>query len=120
MCAPIRRDAVPTPDLKPKQVVPVPAPTAPSLASSAVAAAIASRACSGRTASARASESQPSKHSPTITFTVSRLRAAPGLCSSRWRSPPSHTGPTDSVFVSRIGLSIVPSSSSCVSPATLP
>ena len=98
----------------------MPAPTAPSPVSSGAAAAIASSACSGRTASARASDSQPSKHSPTITFTVSRSRAAPGFCSSRWRSPPSHTGPTESVFVSRIGLSIVPSSASCVRPAALP
>ena len=77
-----RRDEVPTPDLKPKHVVPVPAPRAPSRVSSARADEIASSACSGRTASARASESQPSKHSPTITLIVSRSRAASEFCPS--------------------------------------
>ena len=37
-----------------------------------------------------------------------------------WRRPPSHAAPTDSVLVNRMGLSIVPSSATCVRPATFP
>ena len=111
---------MPTPPLNPNAIVPVPAPTLPAAVSSALAAAIASSACSGRTWSCRASLSQPSKHSATTTFTVSRSRAASGLRSSTWRRPPSHTAPTARVLVSRIGLSSVPSSASCESPAGLP
>ena len=60
----------------------------------------------------------PSLVSPTRAFTE-RTFSLPG-CASVQRTTASSAAPTDSVLVSTIGDSIVPSSSTCVEPASLP
>ena len=75
VCSPVRRLAVPMPPFQPKQLIPVPAPTAPrSKSRPAVATAFATSA--GWTCAMRASESQLSSHSPTTGSRRRRHRRA--------------------------------------------
>jgi hypothetical protein len=60
----------------------------------------------------------PSLVSPTSAFT-DRTLSLPG-CASVQRTSPSTTAPTLKVLVNAIGVSMVPSSSTCVEPASLP
>ena len=106
------------PPFQPKACVPVPAPTLPSSTAPPLAAFSAATACSGRTCWPRMSLRPPSLVSPTSAFTE-RTSALPGW-SSVQRTTPSITAPTLSVFVRAMGVSMVPSSSTCVEPASLP
>ena len=92
---PTTRLALPIPPLNPKQIIPVPAPTAPCC--TAPAAASASRAWRGSTSKSRGSLSQLSSHSPTTGITTS---STPTRGSSIAASTaPSYTRPTAIVAV---------------------
>src|SRR5215204_2543784 len=114
----MRREEVPIPPFQPNATVPVPAPTAPSSTIPSLALAIAARTCSRVTCSPRMSLSDPSLVSPTSALT-DRTLSLPG-CARVQRTVASSAIPTDNVLVSTIGDSIVPSSSTCVEPASLP
>ena len=99
--------------------MPLPAPTSPNPKSTR-ASANAAKTCSARTARCAMSFSPPSLHSATTGLT---LRSAMPSASHRraiYSTIASWTRPTFSVFVSAIGVSSVPSSSICTSPAVLP
>jgi len=79
---------------------------------------MAARTSAGLTRSARMSLRPPSLVSPTTAFTL-RTSSFPGQASTS-ATTPSMAAPTASVLVSTIGVSIVPSSCTCVAPASLP
>ena len=114
-----RRDALPTPPFSPKQLIPVPAPTAP-LAKSSDAASIAASACASVTAIAWMSLRYPSLHSSTTGLTVEVCRPISGSARSARRISAFAQVPTPNVLVSRIGVSSQPSSFTCISPTLLP
>lgn len=104
------------PALKPRALVPVPAPTLPSAGRSAEAESRAAKTCSGVIGRERMSDRYPSLVSPT---TGLRLVAS-GSRSRSQLSNASATRNTDSVPVSRIGVSRTPNSSTCVDPTSFP
>ena len=106
------------PPFQPKATVPVPAPTAPSSTAPDRALVIAESTCSRATCRPRMSFNPPSLVSPTSALTE-RTFSLP-VCASVQRTVASSAVPTDSVLVSTIGDSIVPSSCTCVEPASLP
>jgi hypothetical protein len=99
-------------------MVPVPAPTEPSATAPVLACSIASSACWYVIVRARMSLRVPSFVSPTTALS-DRTASLPG-CASVQRIVPSAACATASVFVSRIGVSISPSSMICVVPMSLP
>ena len=113
------REAEPTPPFRPWQVVPLPQPTPPS-AKSARAASMAANTCSRVTARSRMSLSDASLHSHTTG--LSDVTAIPSASQRRkvYSTSASCTMPTFSVFVSAMGVSSVPSSSTCTSPSVFP
>ncbi|MET4685018.1 hypothetical protein ABIE19_002967 [Brevundimonas faecalis] len=112
------RELVPTPPLKPKAMVPVPAPTAPCSTGPGVAVSIARTTSAAVTTRARISLRPPSLVSPTTALTE-RMSSCPGWFSVQSRTP-SIPRATDRVFVRTIGVSISPSSLIWVAPASLP
>jgi hypothetical protein len=107
---------VPIPPFQPNATVPVPAPTAPSSTARRKRLAERRSTCSRVTARARMSFSAPSLVSPDHRVDAARVRVG----SSTWSSSASATRGTHSVQVSRIGVSISPSSRTCVTPISLP
>ena len=64
--------------------------------------------------------SRASLHSATTGLTLPAVRPMSGSAASAWRTRPSNAAPMLSVFVSAIGVSMFPSSCTCVEPAALP
>ena len=114
------RLAVPIPPFQPKQVVPAPAPIAPSATGPPVAFSIAARTCSARTWRPWMSFRYPSLVSPTTTVTVPVAMPISGLSRMACSTKASATSPTFSVLVSAMGDSITPSSRICSNPTTFP
>ncbi|MNQ70022.1 hypothetical protein D3C85_846450 [compost metagenome] len=112
------RELVPIPPLKPKAMVPVPAPTAPCSTGPLVAVSMARTTSAAVTTRARMSFSPPSLVSPTTALTE-RMSSCPG-CFSVQSSTPSMPRATDRVLVRTIGVSISPNSRIWVAPASLP
>ena len=106
------------PPLKPKATVPVPAPTEPSSTSPSLADFKAAKTSSRPTWRPRMSFNCPSFVSATTGFTE-RTSSLPGSASIHSISASATRG-TFRVFVSRIGVSISPSSLTCVEPMSLP
>jgi hypothetical protein len=106
------------PPLKPKATVPVPAPTAPSSTLPPFAERSAAKTSSRPTCRPRMSFKSPSFVSPT-TGLIERTSSLPGSCSIQSMRASAARG-TLSVLVKSIGVSISPSSSTCVEPASLP
>lgn len=106
------------PPFQPNAIVPVPAPTAPSGTAPPAAPAMALATCSRVTLRARMSLRRPSLVSPTSAFT-DLTSSLPG-CASVHSTTASSAVPTESVLVRTMGVSIVPSSRTCVDPASLP
>ena len=112
------RDAVPTPPLKPWQIMPVPPPTLPSGTGPGLAASIASTTCSGRTCMPSMSFRVPSQVSPT----TGRLQASSrgGPLASRAAIRASRTTPTLWVLVSATGEVSSPDSRTHSRPVSSP
>ncbi len=72
------------------------------------------------TASACMSLTRPSLHSRTSGLTVGRLRPISGFCAIARRISATVQAATPNVLVKRIGVSMRPSSASCIRPALLP
>src|SRR4029079_11873416 len=111
--SPVTRDAVPMPPLKPRQDIPVPAPTAPSggrevAAHDRAAASYDERTSAAPTCIRRQSLRKESSHSPTTGITTSS--ATPRCCSSAISQAASHPRPSCIVDVRYTGVSIVPHS----------
>ncbi len=106
------------PPFHPNATVPVPAPTAPSSTVPSRADVMAAATCSRVTWRPRMSFRPPSLVSPTSAFT-DRTFSLPGWASVQ-RTMASTATPTASVLVRTIGDSMVPSSCTCVDPASLP
>ncbi|MNR13655.1 hypothetical protein D3C85_1300740 [compost metagenome] len=112
------RELVPIPPLKPKAMVPVPAPTAPCSSGPLVAVSMARTTSAALTTRARMSFSPPSLVSPTTALTE-RMSSCPG-CFNVQSKIPSIPRATDRVLVRTMGVSISPSSRIWVAPASLP
>ena len=108
------------PPLKPKLLIPVPAPTEPSPTLPSLAAATASSASISVTARAWMSDRKPSLHSSTTGLTVPVSRPMSGLAAMAARTSAVAQVPTAKVLVKRIGVSTVPSSATCIRPVLLP
>ena len=107
------------PPFHPNATVPVPAPTLPSVTGAGRCAdAIARRTSSGVIGRERMALSAPSFVSPT-TGLIEPTRSMPG-CASSHPTIASAARHTQSVHVSRIGVSSSPSSRTCVTPTSLP
>jgi hypothetical protein len=106
------------PPFQSNATVPVPAPKAPSRTGPSRAASIAAMASAGFTRRARMSLRKPSLVSPTTALTE-RTSSLPGWRSVQSIIPAAASG-TLSVLVSRIGVSISPSSLIWVEPMNLP
>lgn len=107
------------PPFRSKHDMPRPAPTDP-LATLVLAASYASLKCCSPTANAWISFRYPSLHSNTSGLTVGHSRPMPGLARMAARICACATAPTPKVLVSAIGVSSVPSSSTCTRPTLLP
>src|SRR6516225_11326054 len=112
------RELVPIPPFESKARVPVPAPMQPSATGPADAIWIAAITSALVTRRARISFKKPSLVSPTTAFTE-RTRSLPGSWSVH-STRPAMPSATERVLVRTIGVSISPSSSTCVAPANLP
>ena len=113
------REAVPMPPFHSQQIMPVPAPTAPSATGPAVAPSTAARTSSAEIWVRRASLSQESSHSPTMGM-VTRSRPTAGSSSASSSTTASHARPTCIVDVSRIGVSSTPHSRTWMAEVSSP
>ena len=112
------RDEVPMPPFHPNAMVPRPAPTLPSATGPPRADSMACTTSGGAMGRDRMALSVPSLVSPT-TGLMDRTFSMPGWASIH-ATRASAVRQTHSVQVSRIGVSISPSSSTCVTPSSLP
>ena len=113
------REDVPTPPLKPWQIMPVPPPTLPSGTGPSVAFAIASATCSGRTCVPNPSLRCPSQVSPT-TGRIPPSSSSRDAPRAAHLTSPSYTAPTLRVDVSAMGDRSIPDSRSQCIPVTSP
>ena len=102
-----------------QQIMPVPAPTAPSATGPAVAPSTAARTSSGEIWVRRASLSQESSHSPTMGM-VTTSRPTDGSSSASSSTTASQARPTCIVDVSRIGVSSTPHSRTWIAEVSSP
>ncbi len=109
---------MPIPPFQPKATVPAPAPTAPSCTGPSDADSSAETTCSGSIGRERMSLSPPSFVSPTSALSE-RTPSMPSRASIH-STMASAALQTHSVHVSRIGVSISPSSRTWVTPSSLP
>ena len=103
------REAVPMPPFSPKQMVPAPAPTAPS-STPVPADVMADNTCCCFTGRRAIWLSRPSLHSPTTGFKERREMPSCWQRFSVYSTSASDTRPTFNVLVSAMGVSMVPSS----------
>ena len=113
------REAVPMPPFHSQQIMPVPAPTAPSATGPAVAPSTAARTSSAEIWVRRASLSQESSHSPTMGM-VTTSRPTDGSSSASSSTTASQARPTCIVDVSRIGVSSTPHSRTWIAEVSSP
>ena len=104
---PTCREAVPMPPFHPKQIIPAPAPTAPSSTGPDPAPRTAVRTSSAEICVRRASLSHESSHSPTMGMTTLSMPRR-GSTSQSSSISPSHARPTCMVEVSTMGVSSHP------------
>ena len=102
-----------------QQIMPVPAPTAPSATGPAVAPSTAALTSSAEIWVRRASFSQESSHSPTMGM-VTRSRPTEGSSSASSSTMASQARPTCIVDVSRIGVSNRPHSHTWIAEVSSP
>ncbi len=118
--APVTRHAVPMPPLKPRQLIPVPDPTAPSAGRPPRRAAASASATSSRvTCMRRESLSQLSSHSATIGMMTSSSPIAGSSAMSSSQAA-SYTRPTCIVLVRNSGVSTRPHSCAVRKPVHSP
>ena len=108
------------PALWPMVIIPVPAPTTPSVAGPSTAPSMAARASATVTWRRRASSSHESSHSPTIGTGITSSSTSGGTASKTASTTASATLPIAVVPVKRIGASSVPHSAMEIAPVSSP